>query len=187
MPTLNIHLIHNSHSPYFSDVWSRYITELIPPEKIVIYRDPVHWERSSGSDREGVWETGHQWSHIDFLQGWIVQRSSSIFSLFIVDFFLLSSFLRRNQYLFWFTEEAGVIFCAFSEFYTPTNSITTRSVWTMSAVSESKRGNRKTKKKRSAQQTKENESPKVAVTCEVTHFHVERFFACMGTQTRSMQ
>ena len=46
MPTLNIHLIHNSHSPYFSDVWSRYITELIPPEKIVIYRDPVHWERS---------------------------------------------------------------------------------------------------------------------------------------------
>jgi hypothetical protein len=45
----------------------------------------------------------------------------------------------------------------------------------MSAASENKRGNRKAKKKRSAQQMKENQIPKVATTSVVRGFLVKRF------------
>jgi hypothetical protein len=53
----------------------------------------------------------------------------------------------------------------------------------MSAASESKRSNRKAKKKRSAQQMKENQLPKTAATSVVRGFVVKRFLACVEART----
>ena len=50
----------------------------------------------------------------------------------------------------------------------------------MSAVSENKRSNRKTKKKRSAQQLKENQSPEEDTTCSVREFLVKWLLTCVG-------
>lgn len=51
----------------------------------------------------------------------------------------------------------------------------------MSAVAENKRSNRKAKKKRSAQQLKENHVPEADTTCSVRDFIVKWLLTCVGS------